>query len=257
MPIFGVLGSIGAIAKGIKGKKQRKEAAKIDDTRPVYKRPEEIDQNVQQYRNLSQGGQMPGQQLMQRQLGQQTAQASQQVQQATGSASSRLAAISGLNQQRQDAQTQLGIQGAQFSAGAMDKLAQARTARAGYKDLEFDYNKNQEFQYNRRRKNMLTAAADANNMGMWQDFQSQVNSAANMGMQAMSGKREAPGLLRRAPIRRIGRWKCGRRGIGPRSRPRAPNLARSWLLRRLGRWRVGPADLPSDPHAARRPETSI
>ena len=167
--VGGAIAGIGAISKGIKARKQRKLAEKIDDTRPVYKRPAEIDKNVQMYRNLSQAG-MPGQGAMEARLGEQTAGALGQVERGGGSAVNRLQALTQLTRGQQQSQQELGIQSAQYKSSIYDKLAQAREMRAQYKDVEFDYNKNQEFQYRRRQKNMLLQAADQNAMGMWSDI---------------------------------------------------------------------------------------
>jgi hypothetical protein len=157
-----------SLFKTISGLHQKSMANKINDTRPTYKIPSEINQNVNDYQAQS-GGMLPGQALMENKLNEGMSSDINAIRQTGGSATNQLAAIAGLNANRNNAINDLNIKAAQFRSNALDKLAGARDVLANYKDQEFDYNKNQEFQYNRMKKNMLLNAGNQNiNTGIGQ-----------------------------------------------------------------------------------------
>jgi hypothetical protein len=179
--VGGALMGAKAIFKGIKARKQRKEAEKINDTRPTYNIPTEVGQNVRQYEALSTADRMPGQELMENRLDAGMASDINAVRETGGGGANQLAAIAGLNQNRNSALNDLGMQSAQFRMGAMDKLAGARDTMSQYRDQAFDYNQNQEFQYKRMKKNMLQDASNQNSYGALEDMGSLGGQMMAMG----------------------------------------------------------------------------
>jgi hypothetical protein len=165
LPLLLAAAAAPQIYKGIKGLIQKNQAKKIDDTRPVYEMPNQISQNVDMYNNLANASRLPGQALIENNLNAGLASDINAIRQTGGSSTNQLAAISNLNANRNKAVSDLGIQAAQFRVNAMDKMANAKGVMAQYKDKEFDYNKNQEFQYRRMKKDMLNKAGDQNIFG--------------------------------------------------------------------------------------------
>lgn len=157
---------VSALARGIKARKQRKEAEGIDDTRPEYQMPEEVLNNQAMFRALA-GGRAPGAGIAENRINQASAEAVAGSQRVGGSAVNQLAAISGAQGAKQNALEGLTAQEQQFQQAMTGQLAQANTAVGAGRDVEFDYNQNQPFQYKRRKKNMLQSAADYNQMQMF------------------------------------------------------------------------------------------
>jgi len=166
LPITQIIGGAMQAQEGIykymKGVKQKKEAKKINDTRPAYLIPKEAGENVAMYQNLSNSDRMPGQAAMENRINTGMANDASAIRETGGSATNQLAAITAVNQNRSNSINDLEIAGSQQRMNAMDKLAAAKDNMANYRDQSFDYNENQEFQYRRMKKNMLLHASDAN-----------------------------------------------------------------------------------------------
>jgi len=153
----------GGVARGIKGLSQKKQAKKIDDTRPEYTMPEDLLNTNAMYK-AAKNGRMAGAGIVENQIDQGMAETVAGAHKIGGSAIDQLAAISGAQGQKASSQQNLAMQEQQFQQSMMGGLAQSNQAVAAGRDVEFDYNKNQEFQYNRRKKNMLDSAGDYNQM---------------------------------------------------------------------------------------------
>jgi hypothetical protein len=197
--IAGALAAAPSIYKGIKGLVQKGQARKIDDTRPTYRIPGEINSNVSMYQNLANSDRMPGQSLTENKLNAGMASDINAIRETGGGGTNMLAAIAGLNANRNNAVNDLGIESANMRLGAMDRLSGARDMLANYKDQAFDYNQNQEFQYKRMKKNMLQNAGDENMYGAMEGLGSiggQMMGMGNLGsgMQPLTSKKMGSGM---------------------------------------------------------------
>lgn len=141
--------------------KQKREAKKIDTTRPEYKAQKEYQQNVDMYRNQAQGN-MAGYGLAKSEARDTTAETIGQINRQGGSASQRLAAIQGAGRTEAGAMSSLAMQNEQAKRYATQGLAQARTSLADEKTNEFNFNKAEPYMMNVERKRALETASGAN-----------------------------------------------------------------------------------------------
>lgn len=152
-------------AQGALGLAQGVKAGGINPQRPDYKMPGEIGQNTQMYNALANSNRLPGQSIMENRLNAGVAGGLNEVNKTGGSSVNRLAAITSLNESRNNAVNDLGVQGAVMRLQNMDKLANARGIQAQYRDQEFDYNKNQPYELELMRRRALQEAGLANTLG--------------------------------------------------------------------------------------------
>lgn len=155
------LGAASGLYNIFSGISQNSKANKINAVRPQYTIPKGITDNRNMYQNLAGTTRLPGQSILEKNIGAGNAGSINAVMQA-GSGSDALAAISNINQNQNKAYNDLAVQGAEFQAMNRDKLSEANQVLAGYQDQEFDYNKNQPYMMKLARKMALKQAGAEN-----------------------------------------------------------------------------------------------
>lgn len=171
--IGGVAGAGVGLFTGEEQKKKRDDAAKAV-RRPDYQIPQQIFQNQAMYQAMANSSRVPGQENIEKQIGQLQTQSINASQKASGSSADALAAVGGTQQNTLNEYGNLAQMGAQYQMQNKDKLAEARETTADYQQQAFDYNKNQPYQlayaYNQKLQ-------DQNR----QDNQNMVNDAMALG----------------------------------------------------------------------------
>lgn len=167
-------GILGGIVQLAVGSNQKKQASKIDTTRPQYVIPKEIFQNQAMYRAMANSSRVPGQQYIENNIGQNTAQSLSAVQNAAGSSADALAMLGGIQQNALNQYNQLGIQGAEMQMANKDKLAAANNTLSEYKDKRWDLNSYEPYKMKVAKKEQLEQAA-------WNNMQTGANQIAAVG----------------------------------------------------------------------------
>jgi hypothetical protein len=174
----GAIGVGGAIAKGVRARKQRKEAEKIDDTRPIMERTRASIEEEQNARQMAASTRVPGQSYMENQIGAQTSRATNAAMQTGGSTGEILNAITNVDQNSKNAYNDLGFQGAQLNQQNKQMLGSVlRNVSDEQKEL-FDYNTNQPFQSRSLKKQALLDASSRNTDNAISSLQ---DTAGNIG----------------------------------------------------------------------------
>lgn len=143
--IGAVVGAGAGLISGESKKKKRDAAAKAVQ-RPTYQIPQEIFQNQAMYEAQANSSRVPGQENIEKQIGQLQSQSLNASQKAAGSSADALAAVGQTQQNTLDQYGNLAQMGAQYQLQNKDKLAQARETTADYQQQAFDYNKNEPYQ---------------------------------------------------------------------------------------------------------------
>ena len=153
--------AINAVGGLFKSAKQKREAKRINTTRPNYEIQKEFQQNVDMFQNKAQGN-MAGYGLAKSEARDTTAETLGQVNRQGGSASQRLAAIQGAGRTEANAMTNLSAQNEQAKDRASQGLAGARGALAEEKKNAFSFNKAEPYMMNVARKRALQTASGEN-----------------------------------------------------------------------------------------------
>lgn len=160
--VAGAIGVGGAIAKGIRARKQRKEANKINPVRPEMVRTGASEENEAMFRNAANSTRLPGQSYAENQIGAQTARAANAIQQTGGSTGEIISGLSQVDENSRKATNDLAFQGAQFQQQNKQLFGQVlNNVSEEQKDI-FDYNKNQPYQSDVVRKQALLDASSRN-----------------------------------------------------------------------------------------------
>ena len=141
---------------------QANKAKKIKADRPTYEIPKEVQQNKDMYQSLANSSRIPGQSIADNNRGASSAASLAALMKGSSSSSDILYGLSQVNQNNNNAINDLAMQGAQYQAMNRDKLADANSQLAEYKDQAFDYNKNQPYELALMRKRALEGAAYGN-----------------------------------------------------------------------------------------------
>jgi hypothetical protein len=154
-----------AISDGSQKRKAERASKNMLKNRPKYEIPQEIFQNQAMYEAMAGSSRVPGQSQIEDRIAQNTSQAIGASQRAAGSSVDALSAVSNINQNANNMQNNLGIQGAEYQMMAKDKLAASRGLMADYKNQRFDYNKNQPWQiaYAQKQKQLDQQKIDSEN----------------------------------------------------------------------------------------------
>lgn len=156
------LGAASGLYGIFSGIHQQNMANNISAKRPKYSIPGEATNNVDMYRDLTNSTRIPGQSVAENRIRSGTANSLNALKTAGGGSNSILNNISQINANQNAAMNDLSVQGAQFQAMNRDKFAEANQVLAGYKDQEFDYNKNQPYMMAMARKMALQQAGAEN-----------------------------------------------------------------------------------------------
>lgn len=163
----------------------KKKAKGMDDTRPEYRRPKEVDQEVAMRAAMAKSSRLPGQSQIENQIGQSQAQNLSALQQGAGSSADILSNIGGIQQNTMNQLGNLAAMGAEYRAANQNAYIDALRNRADYKQQEFDYNKNQEFEWRRAQKQKYMDAAMNNVNNISSDIHEFGMSMGSMGMGSM------------------------------------------------------------------------
>lgn len=181
------IGAVGGAAVGLigglSGKKKRDAAAKAAADRPEYRIPKEVYQNKAMYEAMAKSSRVPGQDQIEKQIGQTEARSLNASQRAAGSSADALSAVGNIQQNTLDQQGQLAAMGQQYRAQNMDKMAASRENLADYKQQSFDYNKNQPYQIAFAQNQKLQDQNRMDNQNMVNDVQ----ALSAMGGKAVGG----------------------------------------------------------------------
>ena len=167
MPLGGiaVAGAIGlgsAIAKGIRARKQRKQAEKIDDTRPTMTRTNASIEGEETARQMAANTRIPGQGYAENQIGAQTARATNDILKTGGSTAEIISGLSNVDQNSRNATNDLAFQGAQLNQQNKMMLNNVLSNVSQDQKELFDYNVNQPYQTKALKKQALLDASSRN-----------------------------------------------------------------------------------------------
>jgi hypothetical protein len=145
-PVTAATVASAAISVG-KGVHQAYKAHKLSQKkRPTYKRPKEIDEAANIYRQKAAGLGLPGEELMREQI---QAQQSNIIEKgrAAGDSNAYLQSLTAAGKSGIDAERAMRLEALQRKDAAMGELAGFKAnTEAAYTDKEWDYNKNQPYQ---------------------------------------------------------------------------------------------------------------
>jgi hypothetical protein len=124
----------------IEAKKLKKELEAAGG-RPQYEAPAAARESLNNARMLASMTRLPGQDQMEANLGQNSAQAISNVKDYAGGGVGAMAAVAGINQNQNQATADLGIQAANFRATNQKALQGSLNEFSGYQDKAFELNK--------------------------------------------------------------------------------------------------------------------
>jgi hypothetical protein len=180
------VGALQGIAGMFGARKAQKEMDSYERNRPIYSRPDEMNQYLEMAKTGA-NSQMPG-----------TTQLAQNTQQSTQGMISKLedsgrldaGSIQQLYQSELGAYNNLAMQQAQYHQGQNDRLAQALGESAKYSDQEFEYNVNSPWQ--RKYQNAINKYQSNRNM-MQAGMGTMANSLSKMTSTGGDSKSTAGG----------------------------------------------------------------
>jgi len=142
--VAGVAVTVGkAVSDGSKKRKDRKANEALMKNRPQYEIPQEIFQNQAMYEAMAGSSRLPGQNILENNIGQSTAQAIGRSQKTAGSSADLLSSVTGIQANQNEVLQNMSLAGMQQQQVNKDKLAGSRETVSDYKNQKFDYNKNQ------------------------------------------------------------------------------------------------------------------
>ena len=142
--VAGVAVTVGkAVSDGSKKRKDRKANEALMKNRPQYEIPQEIFQNQAMYEAMAGSSRLPGQNILENNIGQSTAQAIGRSQKTAGSSADLLSSVTGIQANQNEVLQNMSLAGMQQQQANKDKLAGARETVSDYRNQKFDYNKNQ------------------------------------------------------------------------------------------------------------------
>lgn len=179
---------VGGVVGFISGKNKQKKlrALKKASERPVLEMPKGIGTNVKMYEMLSNSTRMPGQSAIEDRIGANTAASVNNLQQYATDSTQLISGLGQIQQNKNAATQNLGIEAAQLNLTAKDRLAGARETYADYENMIFNYNKNQPYLMALAEKRRIEDQAQQNLQNGLQSF---TNAAGAVGgsMGGMSG----------------------------------------------------------------------
>jgi hypothetical protein len=183
MPVGGLLvsGAIGlgsAIYKGIRARKQRKEANKINPIRPEMTRTSASKEQESMFRNMANSTRLPGQSYAENKLGAQTARATNAILGTGGSTGEIISGLTNVDQNARESANDLAMKGAELNQQNKQMYADVLSNVSNEEKELFDYNKNQPFQTETLRKQALLDASSRNTDNALSSLQ---DTASNVG----------------------------------------------------------------------------
>jgi hypothetical protein len=183
MPVGGLLvsGAIGlgsAIYKGIRAKKQRKEAEKINPIRPDMTRTNASKEQEAMFRNMANSTRLPGQSYAENKLGAQSARATNAILGTGGSTAEIINGLTNVDQNSRESSNDLAMKGASLNQQNKQMYADVLSNVSQEQKEIFDYNKNQPYQTDVLRKQSLLDASSRNTDNALSSLQ---DTAGNVG----------------------------------------------------------------------------
>ena len=111
----GAIGLTGAIVKGVRARKQRKAAEKINPVRPEMARTNASKENEAMFRGMANSNRLPGQGYAENQIGAQTARATNAIQQTGGSTGEIISGLTQVDENAKRSTNDLAFKGAQLN----------------------------------------------------------------------------------------------------------------------------------------------
>ena len=136
------VGIVGSVYGMVNANKNRRQLAEMEKNRPVYTRPEEAQQYLEIYKNMTGNRELPGQSQYEQNIQQATTSGVRNIQNLSESPTSSLGAMTELYGKEMNAYNNLAVQQQQYYEANQQKLAGALSEMAKYRDMEFEYNKN-------------------------------------------------------------------------------------------------------------------
>lgn len=167
------------LIKAYQQQKQIKELEKIE--RPTYEMPEAIKQQLNQSKYLASMSELPGQNLMEAKLAQNTSKGIAQMQNASANAADLSSNIAKLYGAQNEGIQNIGLKATQNYLNQQGQLRNVLSAVGQYQDKEFDYNKNQPYDAAKAAESALRYAA-------WKNVSSSVKDLSAAGQGYMNYK---------------------------------------------------------------------
>lgn len=158
----GVLGAASGIYNIASGIHQNNQSNKINPIRPNYQIPSAIRNNLAIATNLANTQRLPGQSIAENRIRENSANSLNAIQKSGTSGNNILNAASQINQNQNNANNDLAVQGAQMQMDNQGRLMDVNNTFAQYQDQAFDYNKNQPYMMELAKKMALKQAGAEN-----------------------------------------------------------------------------------------------
>jgi len=169
------------LAKSYKQSQQAKELEKMG--RPQYEIPEAVQQQVNQARYLASMRELPGQNLMEAKLGQNTAKGIAQMQNASANSADLASNIAKLYGAQNEGVQNIGLKAGQNWLGQQGQLSNALRMMGQYQQQQWDYNKRQPYDEAKAAEAALREASYRNLAAASTGIASGISGAANMQYQ--------------------------------------------------------------------------
>jgi hypothetical protein len=205
--VAGAIGIGGAIAKGIRARKQRKEANKINPIRPEMTRTSASKELESMTRMGANSTRLPGQSYAENKIGAQTARATNSILGTGGSTAEIIGGLTNVDQNAREASNDLAIKGAELNQQNKQMFANVLSNVSEEQKDIFDYNKNQPFQTETLRKQALLDASSRNTDNALSGLQ---DTAGNIG-NAIGYKRSLNNQLPGEDIGQLATTNTGRK----------------------------------------------
>lgn len=177
----GVIGLGGSIYKGIKARKQRKAANKINPIRPELTRTSASKELEGMSRMAANSTRLPGQAYAENQIGAQTARTNTAIQNAGGSTAEIISGLTASDENARRSTNDLAFQGAALNQQNKQLYSNVLANVSEDQKEMFDYNKNQPYQTDVLKKQALLDASARNTDNAISGLQ---DTANNIGVAA-------------------------------------------------------------------------
>jgi len=166
------------LAQAISQKKKANEFAKTQ--RPQYEIPQGVLDAVNQSKYLASMRELPGQNLMEGRLGQNTAKGIAEMKNVAANPADLASNVARMYGAQNDAMNNIGIQAGQNWLGQQGQLNQALNRLGQYQQQQWDYNQNQPYQNAMAAASALREGAFRNAMAGGTNIASGISGALNM-----------------------------------------------------------------------------
>jgi hypothetical protein len=166
------------LAQAISQKKKANEFAKTQ--RPQYEIPQGVLDAVNQSKYLASMRELPGQNLMEGRLGQNTAKGIAEMKNVAANPADLASNVARMYGAQNDAMNNIGIQAGQNWLGQQGQLNQSLNRLGQYQQQQWDYNKNQPYQNAMAASSALNEGAFRNAMAGGTNIASGISGALNM-----------------------------------------------------------------------------